>query len=318
MRTESQFDTTVLSAISSPASVQHAGDFATARQDFLDLRARAEFDAELGREFHERFGHGARAADGIPHSFVGLHVRDAAEHGGRTVGRRADVLREVVDHLRDARVGRERAHGACDRAAHAHREHVAEHLRIERRLPLEHVAQAADRLVEKVALRDAIQSRAVVDELAIARAGIRAGREGVERLSHRVWILREVEHRAVVEETAPLRVEPHKLEVILQARAGLAEDAAQHRRNRDDGRPHVEAEAVAAELRGLAAEPVVALEDRDFAPARGEHAGCGKAGESAADDADGFHSFLRLDFSMSAATNSRIEAKRCRPCAARM
>ena len=56
----------------------------------------------------------------------------------------------------------------------------------------------------------------------------------------------------------------------------------------------------------------------DLVPARGEHAGRGEPAESAADDADGFHSFLRLDFSMSAATNSRIAAKRCRPCAARM
>jgi len=31
---------------------EHASDFATARQDFLDLRARAELDAELGCGFH--------------------------------------------------------------------------------------------------------------------------------------------------------------------------------------------------------------------------------------------------------------------------
>ena len=101
----------------------------------------AELDAELGREFHERIGHGARAADRIPDALVGLHVRDAAEHGGRAVGRRAHVLREVVDHLRDARVGRERAHRARDGAAHAHGEHVTEHLWIKRRVAIEHVAQ---------------------------------------------------------------------------------------------------------------------------------------------------------------------------------
>ena len=43
------------------------------------------------------------------------------------------------------------------------------------------------------------------------------------------------------------------------------------------------------EHRRLAAEPVVALEERDLVPARGEHAGRGQAAESAADDADGFH-----------------------------
>ena len=87
---------------SSPASVSTPVTSPAARMIFRTLRPRAELDAEFSCEFHERFGHGARAADGIPDAFVGLHVRDAAEHGGRAVGRGADVLREVVDHLRDA------------------------------------------------------------------------------------------------------------------------------------------------------------------------------------------------------------------------
>ena len=106
---------------------------------------------------------------------------------------------------------------------------------------------------------------------------------------HRVGILREIEHRAVLEEAAPLRIEPDEFEIILHARAGLGENAPQHRWNRDDGRAHVEAETVAAKLRGLAAEPVVALEEDDAVAARGEHAGRGKSAEAAADDADGFH-----------------------------
>ena len=188
---------------------------------FSIFDAGAKLDAELGREFDERLGHGARAAERIPDAFIGLHVRDAAKDRGRTVRRGADVLREVIDHLRDARIGREGAHRARDRAAHPHREHVAEHLRIERRLPLKHVEQAADRFVEKVALRNAVQSFAVVDELAVTLPGVRPGREGIERLCHRVGILREVKHRAVVEETAPLWIEPDEIEVILHPRAGL-------------------------------------------------------------------------------------------------
>ena len=47
-----------------------------------------------------------------------------------------------------------------------------------------------------------------------------------------------------------------------------------------------------AELRGLAAEPIVAFEKDDFVAARGEHAGGGEPAEAAADDADWFHEFV--------------------------
>ena len=126
--------------------------------------------------------------------------------------------------------------------------------------------------------------------------------------------------RAVLKKAAPLRVEPHQLQVVLHARAGLGKDAAQHGGNGDDGRPHVEAEAVAAELRGLAAEPVVALEEDDLVSARGEHAGGGEAAEAAADDADGFHDFVFvvLTLAKSARRKSGSAASRRRPCAARI
>ncbi len=130
----------------------HARDLAVARQDLLDFGLDAELDAEFRGELDERLRHRARAANRVPDTFVSLHVGDAAEHGGRSIGRRADVLGKMVDHLGDAWIGSEFAHRARDGAAHAHREDVAEHFRIERRLPLEHVAQTADRFVEKVTL----------------------------------------------------------------------------------------------------------------------------------------------------------------------
>ena len=126
------------------------------------------------------------------------------------------------------------------------------------------------------------------DEIVVALAGVRAGREPIERRGHRFRVLHEIQHRAVLEEAAPLRIEPDQVEVIFHPATRLGEDAAQHGRNRDDGRPHVEAEAGAFELRGLAAEPFVALEEDDLVAARGERAGGGESAESAADDADAF------------------------------
>jgi hypothetical protein len=107
-------------------------------------------------------------------------------------------------------------------------------------------------------------------------------------------VLHEVQHRAILEEAAPLRIEPHHVEVILHPAARLGEDAAQHGGNRDDGRAHVEAEAGAFELRSFAAEPLVALEQDNLVAARGECAGRGEAGKAAADDADFFRGVLHV------------------------
>ena len=102
----------------------------------------------------------------------------------------------------------------------------------------------------------------------------------------------EIQHRAVLEEAAPLRIEPDQFEIIFHAPAGFGENAPQHGRNRDDGRARVEAEARALDGGGLAAQPFVALEEDDLVAARGERAGGRESAESAADDADAFVSWM--------------------------
>ena len=69
--------------------------------------------------------HGPRAAPRIPDALAGLHVGDAAEDGRREVGRRADVLREMIEHLGDAAVVDERADRRPDGAPGPHPQDVA-------------------------------------------------------------------------------------------------------------------------------------------------------------------------------------------------
>ena len=271
----------------------NAGDVATFGQDLGDARVCVNLHAKLARELLQRDRHGARATHRIPDALVGLHVRDAAEHGRRTVRRRADVLREVIHHLRHARIRRERAHRSRDAAPHAHGKHVAEHLGIEGGFEIEHVAQATNGLVEEETLRDVVQPLAELEEVEVTLAGIFAGRKTLEFSAHLFRLLLQVQHRAILKEAAPLRVEPDHVEVILHATTGLGEDAAQHRRNRHNGRAHVEAEAVALELRSLATEPFVSFEEDDLVAASGERAGGGESAESATDDAD---AMLRRSF----------------------
>ena len=75
-------------------------------------------------------------------------------------------------------------------------------------------------------------------------------------------------------------------------------------------------------LRGFAAEPFVAFEERDLMSARRQDAGGGKPAEAAPDDANGFHElffwFLILPSSAPIKSRSARKRVRLRPCTARM
>ena len=68
-----------------------------------------------------------------------------------------------------------------------------------------------------------------VHEARVARAGIAPG-ETLELRAHRRRVGREIERRAVLEEAAPLRVEPRRARRNPRAAGRLREDPAQHRR----------------------------------------------------------------------------------------
>ena len=62
---------------------------------------------------------------------------------------------------------------------------------------------------------------------------------------------------------APLWVEVDEVDVVLDLAAGSAHDASENLRHRDDGGAHVEGEALLGEDVHLAAEVLVALDERD-------------------------------------------------------
>jgi hypothetical protein len=106
----------------------------------------------------------------------------------------------------------------------------------------------------------------------------------VHDVGHGLHVLLQVDLRAVVEEAAPLRIEAHEFDIIREIAAGLREDALQHPRNRQDGRPHVEAEAAVVQHRRLAAEPGVLVVQCHLVTARRRDAGGRQTAKSPADD----------------------------------
>src|SRR5512137_603439 len=115
-----------------------------------------------------------------------------------------------------------------------------------------------------------------------------AWREPIQGLRHGVRVLVQIENRAVLEKATPLRIEADEFEVIFQAPARLGENAPQHRRNGHNGGSGVETEARALHHGGLAAQPLVALEEDDLVAACGERASSREPAQSAADDANTF------------------------------
>ena len=76
-----------------------------------------DLDTQLDRESGQRPRHGPGASARIPDPFARLHVGDAAKYGGRCVRSRADVLREMIEHLGEPRVGQMRANRPGHRLA---------------------------------------------------------------------------------------------------------------------------------------------------------------------------------------------------------
>ena len=192
-------------------------------------------------------------------------------------------MREVIQHLREPVVLDARADRAGDRGAHAQRHHIAQGRRIEVGAHVHRVEQIFDGLPEEEPVRHVVQLRRELLEAAVAVADAAARREAVHAVRHRLDVLGEVDLRAVVEEAAPLRIEAAQVERFRHVPAGLGEDALEHARHGEDGRPHVEAEAALVQHGGLAADPAVLVEHGRAMTARGEHAGSGKAAEPAAD-----------------------------------
>ena len=118
----------------------------------------AESDAKILGEFLECFGHGAGAAARIPDALAGLHMRDAAQDSGRSVRGRADVLGEVIQHLRDARIFDETTQSTADCAPHAHAENIFEGAGSREIARVEHVPEAANGPPEEIPLRDVIEA----------------------------------------------------------------------------------------------------------------------------------------------------------------
>ena len=137
----------------------------------------------------------------------------------------------AADHLR---------HGA----AHAQRQHVAHGAGVEVGLHVHRVGRAPRPTSRRRTSRTSRAGFAPPPGSGDSpRPGRCPGAKRVHRRGHGVHVLDQVDPRAVVEEAAPLRVEPDQRQVLRLVAPGLGEDAAQHARHGQDGRPHVEAEA---------------------------------------------------------------------------
>ena len=102
------------------------------------------------------------------------------------------------------------------------------------------------------------------------------------------------------------------VQVVVEAPACLGEDAGQDRRQREDRRPHIEAEAVRFEDCCLASEPVIPFEENDVVTARRQGTRRRQSAQTSANDTDaaGCGAILRTVFFANAPNAHSLS----RPC----
>ena len=191
----------------------------------------------------------------------------------------------MIQHLRDARILDALAYLAGHRGAHAQAEHILQRGQIHVLLEVHGIQHVFNRTPEEKLLTDLVQLGRHRNEIFVA--GLGARRICRKRGLHLGHVLLQIEHGAVLEEAAPLRIEPAEIERVRHRAASLGEDALQHTWHSQDGRPHVEPVAILLEDGRLAAEPIVLLEQHHLMAAGCERAGGGQAGQACADDGDG-------------------------------
>ena len=218
----------------------------------LDDRSRSTSTVRSGgrrrgprRELRQRLPRTARVPPiGYQTPSVGLHVRDRAEHRRRAIGRGADILAEMVEHLRQAGV----RHMAADRPAPPSCPCAAPSRRagcgVECLLACpwcRQIPRPTSR--RRSGPRPRAAARSEVLEAAVAVARRRAGGEAVHARRHGVDVLDQVDapcrrrRSSAIADRAGRGRGPRRM-----VAPGLREDAAQHARHRQDRRPHVEAE----------------------------------------------------------------------------
>ena len=248
-----------------------------------DRRPGPDVNAKINREARERPRHRAGAAPRIPDAIVRLHVRDPAEHSGRGVGCAADILCEMVEHLRRPFVRHEGPHGTGHGVARPHPHDLLQERELQAAAGVEHVFHAPDASPEEEFVREPVEPLRQRHESGVALSGAGAGGVGVERGLHLSDVGDQIERRAVGEKTPPLRIERDEIEGCFQLAARLGEDSLEHAGNRQDRRPHVEPETLLSEHRSLAADPGIFFAERDRIAASRERAGSRQAAEAAAD-----------------------------------
>ena len=232
------------------------------------------------------FGHGAGAAHRVPDALARSACARCRRAPPATRRGGADVLREVVEHLRHARVGARDARTAarpCGPCAGPSRRRACRAScccggRSCRAMPStifqkknrSEMPCRRSRKADEVVVAGAAAAAWSADRrCGAAMASTSSTRSSTEPSSKK--------HRHCGSSRT-------QVEVLVQVAAGLGEDALEHPRHGQDRRPHVEAEPVLLQHRRLAAEPGVLLEQRRPVAAAGQGAGRRQAAEAAADD----------------------------------
>ena len=212
VRTLSALETTASSGIDSP--VLGFDPRTRPSRSVRIARTALRCSGELDSQFPGEPGQGTRprrgASSRIPDPLAGLHVGNAAQHRGREVGRRPDVLGEVIEHLGDPGIGHVARTVAPD-LLQGRRRRTSESMEGRRRGWVEHVADrrpAARKKNDEICHAGGSKGRGSGDSPGAWPLGANESRAA----RHLFGVGVQVKGRAVVEERPPLGVEGDQFE----------------------------------------------------------------------------------------------------------
>ena len=205
----------------------------------------AQISPKRGREVRKPFSRGARTAHRIPNTFGCLHIANAAQYRRRQIRAGPDILREVIQHLRQLLIRHMAADDFRHCLAHAQRHDITQHIGLEIITKVQRIADAFYWLPEEEFLRNLVQMAGDALEAFITRAIWPARCEGIHGPRHVLHVFDQINLLATIKKATPLRIKPDQRHFLLLIAPGFGEDAAQHARYGQDGGAHIETESPA-------------------------------------------------------------------------
>ena len=180
---------------------------------------------------------------------------DTAKNCRRLIRRRTNILRKVIDHLRNTMLWNKTAHTLSHRFSHVNCQDIRQTSWLKHGAPIKHVAQPTDGFPKEESLRNTIKPFRILQEFLITTSAV--GAKLPQIFLHGFFITHKIKNRTIIKKGAPLRLQLNHGNIIFHLSTSFGKDPGKHRGNSKDGRAHVEAVTIFLKNCSLPTQPII-------------------------------------------------------------